>query len=174
MLGDACGAAQLQNLRYIDLNDAINDVTTICRQLDTEASSATYAPAMVGASMIAVDDTTRTCLVRDRGQQRTPAAFFDPYASKSVFDRIAARQASGRPRRRAWLDRATKQIALARGLLKQQIASVCPEATFASVYNRYLDTYLTGIAQRADCVAGAVYVQNAVTCPDGGVRQRHP
>ena len=159
----ACSADQLQNLRYIDVNDAINDITNICRDLDTAASSATYAPALVGGAVVTVDATTQACL-NSTAAASNRLLRYAIRARQRALNRIAAVD-MGPSAKLALVAHTAQQIAKARALIEQQIAAACPEATFTSVYNRSIDTYLTGIAQRADCLAGAVYVQSAVTCP---------
>ena len=57
-----CDGEQLTALRYVDLGDAQTDVINICRQLDTAASSAAFAPASFGGTVAAMSGTDQTCV----------------------------------------------------------------------------------------------------------------
>ena len=49
--------------------------------------------------------------------------------------------------------------------LSAVVAQRCPDSDFQAVYHRSTATLLEAIGQRADCLAGALYVQNGVLCP---------
>ena len=159
----ACTATHLQNLRYLDLDDAINDVTSICRQMDTEATSAAYGPAMFGDGVTDVDELTRTC-VEATAQVSAKLLRFATRARQRALDRIADKP-MGPNAKQALLARATRQIERAGELLERRLGSACPPSIFQTVYGRPLAAHLMGVAQRADCLAGAVYVQDTVLCP---------
>jgi hypothetical protein len=57
-----CDGEQLTALRYVDLGDAQADVINICRQLDTAASSAAFAPASFGGTIAAMSGADQTCV----------------------------------------------------------------------------------------------------------------
>jgi hypothetical protein len=118
---------------------------------------------MVGGSVAAVDDESRSCM-QVAAVAGTRLLRFAVRARQQALDRIAAVDLSP-SRKHAMVAAAGRRIARAQGLIKRQVQAACPDATFASVYGRSLDTFLTQMGQRADCLSENVYVQNAVTCP---------
>ncbi len=159
----ACTLPQLQNLGYIDLSDAQKDVTDACRQLDTAASSAAFAPAMVGGSIAAVDDSTTAC-VQAGARESARTLRYAMRAYQQAFDRIAALNLEAAEKQRL-VDWARARIARARAASVAAIAATCPAAAFERAYGRGADAFLAGLAEQTGCMTGLVYVQDAVVCP---------
>jgi len=163
MVQQGCTDPELQNLRYLGLNDVTTDINNVCRQLDTAAASAAYGPAIVGGSVGAVDGSTQACI--DAAARASARLLrFAGRARQQALDRMAATN-MGPSAKLAAIARTDKSIAHARAVLKRRVEAVCPAATFQSIYQRDTDTFLGGIAQQADCQVGGVYVQANVVCP---------
>lgn len=165
LVQDACSPAQLQTLRYVDLSDALSDVVDICRDLDTATVSAAYGPAMFDGTVAGVDEDTQACLdVTARSSTRL--LHFAMRARQRELDAIAiATEPMLLADKTARLERSRARIARAADLTKRRILARCPTADFADIYGRGVDVFLANVTGRADCMAQAVYVQNAITCP---------
>jgi cysteine-rich repeat protein len=163
LVEDSCSLSQLQNLRFLTLEDAVNDVLGVCRDVEAATTSAVYGPAMVGGSVGAVDETTHTCIATVRAGARKLLRYA-ARARQGAFDRIA-KVNLGPSLKQALVDRTAQRIARAQTLIGAQIDAACPNGTFESVYSRSVSDFVAGIAQRGDCIAAQAYVQNAVTCP---------
>lgn len=57
-----CSAVNLVTLQFLGTTDALADLTSGCRQLETAFVSGTYGPALSDAAVVSVDDQTRVCL----------------------------------------------------------------------------------------------------------------
>src|SRR5262249_27972498 len=62
LVARVCTPPELQTLRYVDLQDAQNDVTKLCRGLDTAATTASYGPVMFGGTVAETTGSTQVCL----------------------------------------------------------------------------------------------------------------
>jgi hypothetical protein len=49
--------------------------------------------------------------------------------------------------------------------LEVEMAELCSDADFSTVYGRDSATFLDTVASRADCLAGGTYAQGGVLCP---------
>jgi cysteine-rich repeat protein len=159
----ACTVNQLQNLGYIDMQDAQKDVTDACRQLDTAAMSAAFAPAMVGGTVGTVDETKAAC-VRAGARESTRLLRYAMRTYQQALDRIAGAEQTSQQKTRL-IEWARDRVSRAQARSAGAIAASCSETAFADTYNASLDTFLGRIAAQAGCMAGFVYVQDAVTCP---------
>ena len=159
----SCTVNQLQNLGYIDLQDAQKDVTDACRQLDTAAMSAAFAPAMVGGTVGSVDETKAAC-VQAGARESTRLLRYAMRTYQQALDRIAGtnQTADQKTRLVAWA-RARVERAQARSVAA--VGETCAAGAFADAYRRSTDEFLGGIAAQAGCMVQFVYVQDAVTCP---------
>jgi hypothetical protein len=143
-----CTSIQLQNLRYLNLEDAVNDVITACDQTDVAALSAVYGPATVGGSVGAVDSTTERCIAATAGASGKLLR----YAIRSrqrAFDRIAAKNVSPSVKL-ALVQRSDSQIRRAAAALEERIEAACGTRAFEALYGRTIGTFLDQIAQRSD------------------------
>jgi cysteine-rich repeat protein len=159
----ACTVPQLQNLGYVDLQDAQRDVTDACRQLDTAAVSAAFAPAMVGGTVAAVDETTAAC-VQAGARESTRLLRYAMRSYQQALDRIAGSVLTPDEKTRL-VDWARARIARAQSSSAGALTAACPAHDFSAAYGRDVAAYLSGIAAQAGCMAGFVYVQDAVVCP---------
>ena len=159
----ACTVTQLQNLGYVDLQDAQRDVTDACRQLDTAAISAAFAPAMVGGTVAATDDTTAAC-VQAGARESTRLLRYAMRSYQQALDRIAGTILEPAQKTRL-VDWARTRVARAQARSAAALTAICPANDFSETYGRSVDAYLGGIAAQAGCMAGFVYVQDAVVCP---------
>ena len=161
-----CTATQLQNLGYIDLFDAQRDVSDACRQLDDAATSAAFGPVMVGGTVAGKDDATATC-VRAAAGESTRLLRYAMRAHQQGLDRIASAllPALSPLQKQRLVDWAQARIARAAAASAAKIATLCSSANFEDAYGRSAQAFLGDIAAQAGCMAGFVYVQNAVVCP---------
>src|SRR5262249_37663274 len=154
---------QLTTLRYVDLSDAQTDVINICRQLDTAASSAGFAPASFGGTIAAMTGDDQTC-VAATARASGAVLRYAMRARQRALDVIAATVLTPEAKT-AWVARSAAAIARAQSLMQARVAAACPGTTFHDLYNQDIGAVLGRVAGRADCLGQSVYVQNAVTCP---------
>lgn len=159
----ACTTSQLQNLGYIDRADALTDVVTACRQLDTSTTSAAFAPAMVGGTVASVEDPTAAC-VQAGSREATRLLRFGMRTYAKALDRIAALNLDLAEKQRL-LDWARRRIAQTQARSRAALTALCGTADFAAAYGRSVDTFLSAIADQSACMQQFVYVQDAVRCP---------
>ncbi|MEO8603261.1 MAG: DUF4215 domain-containing protein [bacterium] len=162
----SCTVLQLKALGYIDLFDAQRDVGDACRQLDDAATSAAFGPVMVGGTVAGRDETTAAC-VRVTAGESTRLLRYAMRTHQQALDRIAGTLQPVLPpeQKQRLIDWSQARIARARAASADKIAAVCSAGDFADAYGRSTQTYLADIANQASCMAGFVYVQNAVVCP---------
>lgn len=158
-----CSQEQLLTLRYVDLADAQSDVINVCRQLDTAASSAAFAPASFGGTIAAMDGTDREC-VAATARAGSALLRYAMRARQRALDQIAATIMDPADKT-ALVARSALAIGRARALMQRRVAAACPGTTFADLYGQDSAAVLERIAKRADCLAESVYVQDAVRCP---------
>lgn len=139
------------------------DIDTFCQQLDAALLSGVYGPARSAgtgspaaadaASCISATADTATHLLRVAFRARTRA-----------LNRIAS-VALGPSEKLRVIAQSTASIERARTILGQALQQRCPDPRFIAVYGQSADALLGLIAQRADCLGGAAYVQDKVLCP---------
>lgn len=157
-----CSATEAQNLRYIDLSEALSDVIDICRSAETVLESAIF-PSARGSGQGLERTVVATCL----GAMRTGAGKVLAAAMRErrrVLDRIAATNVEPAAKR-GLIDRTTARIAVVVAAAAAAIDRDCPAPAFAALYGRDAATHLATVATQADCFGDAVYVQDAVVCP---------
>jgi cysteine-rich repeat protein len=159
----ACNEQEAQNLRYIDVSEALVDVINVCRDADNAMTSAVYGPAMVAGSVASVDPPMTSC-IEVTSKQSARVLRYAMRQRRQALDRIARRRLD-LDAKQALLGRAERRIEHIRGVAAAQIAAECSGAEFQASYNRTIDTYLRDLAGQADCFGGAIYVQDAVLCP---------
>jgi cysteine-rich repeat protein len=163
MVPDFCSQQALQSLYYQDLFDAFRDITDVCRRLDTAATSAVFAPALVGGSVAAVGEAKRTC-VAVAGPRAAKLLRYSMRARQRALDQIAStRMDPGQ--KQAALELARQRIARARGKTAQQIGAVCSPRQFENAYGTDVNTFLSSVTAQSDCLGQYIYVQDAVLCP---------
>lgn len=158
-----CATEQLTALRYLDLGDAQSDVINVCRQLDTAASTAAFAPATFGGAIAAMSGDDQTC-VAATARAGNALLRYAMRARQRALDAIAAAVLPVEAKTAA-IARSAAAIARAQEVLQARVAAACPGTSFRDLYGQEATTVLGRIAGRADCLAQSVYVQNAVSCP---------
>ena len=167
-----CTSPEAQALNFLLKYEAQTDMNVFCTALEAATVSAVYGPVTVQGIVRSVDATTRHCVdVTQRGATRLLRFAFrerrralDTAATVQVCDPPGENCTSLPPTdKQALVNRSTARIERARAALAVRVEAACP--TFESVYHRSADVVLENLASRADCLAGATYVQNAVVCP---------
>ncbi|MFN8644961.1 MAG: DUF4215 domain-containing protein, partial [Candidatus Binatia bacterium] len=142
---------------------AQSDVINVCRQLDTAASSAAFAPATFGGTIAAMSGDQQRC-VDATARNGNALLRYAMRARQHALDTIAA-EILPPEAKTALVARSGRAIARAQALVQVRVAAACPGTTFQDLYGQDPATFLARIAGRADCLGQSVYVQNAVTCP---------
>lgn len=163
LVQQACTDDDAKALQFNSLEEAQTDAASACGDAETAALSATYGPVMLGGSVGSVDDATRACLAA-AGREGERLMRLASRVHRHMLDRIVANELPPSQKIQL-LERAGQRIQQAHDAALQRIEVTCGAPSFASVYGRSIDAFLDGMQQRADCVAGASYVQAAVTCP---------
>jgi cysteine-rich repeat protein len=115
------------------------------------------------ADAVPADAQTRDCLTAvARAVEQTLR--LTARAQRAPLDRIAA-QALTPSEKDRWITQARAGIAARHPMLAARIAGGCRGRPFSDLYGRSVDAFASDIAARAECLAGAVYVQGAVVCP---------
>ncbi len=163
LVAQFCTDPDAEALQFNNLQEAQLDAASACGDAETAMVSATYGPVMIGGSVGSVDETARTC-VAAAGREGERLMRLATRVRRRALDRVVANELLP-PEKQQLVDRAAHRIQQAHAGAKQRLEAACGAANFARVYGRSLDTFLDGMQQRGDCVAGATYVQAAVTCP---------
>lgn len=157
-----CSEIEVQNLRYIDVNEALTDVINICRSAETTVESAIFDAARAAGAGLG-ENVVDLCLTEMRSGAGKVLA--DAIRERRLsLDRIAATNVVPAAKQ-GIVDHATRRIAAGVAAAATAIERKCPPAAFAALYGRDAATHLATAATQADCFGGAVYVQDAVVCP---------
>lgn len=162
LVADSCTDIQLNILQFLGLDDAQDDVAEICGDQADTAISLFYRPVTYGSAGDAVAGDDETC-VRLTAYYATKVVKRALRTQEHALDRMAATNLGVAAKRTA-IDRVNQRIARARQLAQQRIETACGP-TFAALYATDVDAFLKVAEARANCMVGAAYVQNAVTCP---------
>ncbi|MEO8601571.1 MAG: DUF4215 domain-containing protein [bacterium] len=156
----ACTQMQVNLLQFLDVSEALRDVNTFCRDLDSAATSLMldgWTEELIAAGDRAcVETTTRSVskllAIGFRSRQR-------------LLDRIALAPFTP-ARKRLMRSASTSVIATAVAGLAIEIERACPGDVFARRYAAQTPAEILGkIGTRADCLAGQTYAQSGVICP---------
>ena len=158
-----CTSPETQAVGFLLKFEAQTDVYNFCGVLETELVSAVYRPVLNDSVVQSTDVTTRSC-VKAAADATTRLLRFAIPERRHTLDRLAKVSVAPAAKQAA-VDRSTTRIAAVRGQLVASLERTCAAADFEMVYGRSVDDFLHLIATRADCFAGAVYVQSAITCP---------
>ena len=166
-VGAACAESDVTALTFLDVREALADVTSICRQLERELITAVYGPALVGSSadyvVGAVDASRGACL--DAAAARAGQLLrFAGREQRGGLDQIAG-QSLAPEAKTAAVARGARRGAAARAGLGTRLAATCDGATFTALYGRPIDALLADVGSRSGCLVGGVYVQDALRCP---------
>jgi cysteine-rich repeat protein len=163
LIARLCSDQDAQALQFNNLQEAQLDATGACSDAETALVSATYGPVMVGGSIGSVDATVQAC-VGAAAQEGERLMRLATRLHRRGLDRIVAKDLPPSQKHEI-LNRAARRLQRAQDAAGERLRATCDAASFARVYGRSLDTFLDEIRQRADCIAGAAYVQAAITCP---------
>jgi len=157
----ACVAVDLPTMGFASLVDVDIDVDIFCQELEDAMVSAIYLPAMQGGVVSAADAPMRACIsaTANASTRLLRLAFRQ---RRRTLDRIAA-VAAGPQRKLALIKQSTMRIQRLQALTAMRLQAACPD--FATRYGRPAGIFLKQVAQRADCLSGRTYVQDAVICP---------
>jgi cysteine-rich repeat protein len=159
-IDDYCSERQAIELQYLGSFDLQADVTKFCRAWTTAAESAVYRP--FGGSS-AISPAQRQCA--DAAANAADDVMQSTFRHRrQCMDRIASTSLQD-PNRTALLDSATQRMDAAHDAAVTRLSARCGAAAFATLYGRTPDVFVAGLAQRADCIGGQFYIQNAVLCP---------
>ena len=139
------------------------DIDTFCQQFDAALMSGVYRPFPSGGTARQVAPDTGRCIsaTADAATHLLRVAF---RSRTRALNRIAS-VTFGPAEKLRVVAQSTASIERARTLLQQVLQQRCPDPGFSALYGQSADALLALIAQRADCLGGAAYVQNAVLCP---------
>jgi len=157
----ACTATQLQQLRFVSLEDATSDVVRACTDETDAVVSLVYGHALATGSVASVDPPTGDCAT-------ATAAFAAKLFHRTLrlgrraLDRMAAHTFS-LSQKQAITNRLSARLASAEGKIASLVEQACP--AFGSTYARSLPSFMNLLASRAACVLSGGYVQTVLACP---------
>jgi len=157
----ACVAVDLPTMGFASLVDVDVDVDIFCQELEDAMVSAIFRPAMQRGVIATTDAATRACITAtaDASTRLLRLAF---RTRRHTFDRIAV-VATGPQRKLALIKQSSLRVQRLQALIAQRLQAACPD--FATRYGFPSGVFLRLVAQRADCLTGRTYVQDAVSCP---------
>jgi cysteine-rich repeat protein len=155
---EVCTFLEVQNLRFIDLFEALTDVTRVCRDAESNLTDLVFE-----SHGDAGPEPTRACRLAASGA----ATSLFRYALRlrnGALDRIITSPLAlaGKEALLSWSE---ARILRARAALREVVQSRCSAADFHAVYGFTLDAFLTEVANQADCTVAGTYAQAAVRCP---------
>jgi hypothetical protein len=162
-----CPDQAVTSLRFVDRQEALSDVTSICRQLEREVVTAVYGPALVGSSadyVVGAMAPAGAACVTNAAARATELLRFAAREQRAPFDRIASRPMAGEEKFAA-VARGEQRALRARANVAARVAAVCDATTFAALYGRPIEQLLADVGSRAACLVGGVYVQDRMLCP---------
>lgn len=162
-LDSECGPDDWQPLNFLLGLELDNDIDTACLAAEVALVSGVFGPAQRPATSGPLDATTLTC-TRSTARAATTLVRYAFDVWRRALDRIAVKSVPP-TQKQALVDRARASIGQAQASLAQSLRADCSDADFAQIYGRSATAWLADIAKRADCLAGAGYVQSAVLCP---------
>jgi cysteine-rich repeat protein len=161
--GSACRTGvDIGSLGFASIVDMNIDIDVFCQELQQAMDSAVYGPALTGSVVHPTTPATRAC-IEHTSAAATRLLQTALRARRRALDRIASDRFTP-SRKFAIIGHTTQRIARAQQVLQERLRADCPD--FATIYPRPLVPFLTLVAERADCLAGRVYVQDFVICPD--------
>ena len=163
----ACTDAEVMALKFVDRQEALADVTSICRQLERELISAVYGPGLVGSSadyVVGEASPARAACLEAGAARATELLRFAAREQRAPFDRIASRPMVPEEKFGA-VARGEERAVRARASVAARAAAGCDAAAFAALYGHSIEQFLAHVGTRADCLVGGVYVQDQLRCP---------
>ncbi|MBI3782559.1 MAG: DUF4215 domain-containing protein [Deltaproteobacteria bacterium] len=159
-----CDNVSLQVLQFLGVDDAQTDVVNSCEAQTAAALSVMYAPVGGGGAIANPGPSSDACL-RAGAEQGRRFMRYVLRARDRALNGIA-RSNLGPSLKQARLARVNQRIATLRQVVGDRISAACGSAEiFAARYGRSIGAFLDLSEARANCITGATYVQNAITCP---------
>jgi len=156
-----CTDLQARALQYLSLSfDLQNDVVDFCRDSVSAADSGVFRPALDGGTLSAVE---RRCIAAT-ADAATDAMGFAFRNRRRCMDHLAVID-RGTPERAAEIAQADARLSRTATALAGQLAARCGAGVFDQLYGRSPAQLLGLLGQRADCIGGRFYIQDAVLCP---------
>ncbi|HSP95853.1 MAG TPA: hypothetical protein VL049_01235, partial [Candidatus Dormibacteraeota bacterium] len=162
-----CADDQVTALKFVDRQEALSDVTSICRQLERELITGVYGPGLVGSSadyVVGEVDPARAACLDAAAARATELLRFAAREQRTPFDRIAS-QAMAPEEKFAVVARGEQRARRARASVAARAAATCDAAAFSDLSGRTVAQFLADVGSRADCLVGGVYVQDRLRCP---------
>ncbi|MBX3025933.1 hypothetical protein KF840_13585 [bacterium] len=162
-----CSEVDMTPLRFIDRQEALADVTSICRQLERELVTAVYGPALVGSSadyVVGAVAPARAACLEAAAARASELLRFAAREQRAPYDRIAG-QAIAPEGKLAAVARGAQRAQRARVSVAARLAATCDADAFSALYGRPIAQLLDAVGSRADCLVGGVYVQDRTRCP---------
>lgn len=162
-VGASCSDVDATRLQFLGSAEALADLIRACREIEDALVSAAYGPALRDGDVAAVDARTRACLI-DVAHSAARILRHAGRVQCGALDRVAA-QPLAVAERGARLAHAGQRLVARNPAFATRLTARCGEDAFVGLYGRGSAEFAAGIAGRAQCIAGAVYVQGAVQCP---------
>lgn len=162
----ACDDGPVTALGFLDRQEALADVTSICRQLERELITAVYGPGLVGSAadhVVGAVAPRRTACLETAAARATELLRFAAREERRALDRIASQAMTGEEKF-AVVARGEQRARRARASVAARAAATCDGADFAALYGRPLEQFVADVGSRADCLVGGVYVQDRLRC----------
>jgi hypothetical protein len=156
-----CSDQSAQTLGFLGLFEIQGDLDIFWDNFDEAMLSAVYGPVLDRG--VGLSDSNRRCIeaAADAAARMLSISFA---TKRRALDRIASRFVAPSAKQDL-LHRASERIRVARRSLAASITSRCGAEQFAGIYGRDTEMFLDGIAERGDCLAGNLYVQDGLLCP---------
>jgi len=158
-----CTSPEAQALGFLLKFEAQTDLNNFCTVLETELLTAVYGPVLTGDVASTTDATTRAC-VEATATATTRLLHFAVRSRRRLLDWIAANNVPPASKQ-ALVSRSSAEIKQLKVSLEPLLEAQCAPTDFMRVYGRSDDALLQLIAERADCLSAAVYVESGITCP---------
>ncbi len=163
----ACTDDGVIALKFVDRQEALSDVTSICRQLERELITAAYGPGLVGSSadyVVGEASPARAACLDAGAARATELLRFAAREERAPFDLVAS-QSMAPEEKFAVVARGEERATRARASVAARTSATCDAAAFAALYGHSIDQFVADVGSRADCLVGGVYVQSALRCP---------
>lgn len=163
LVGRYCRSDTVVTLHFSSITEAYADVDIVCKQIEDAAASAVYGPAMDRGMIVPVDAATSACIAAT-SIVTTSMLRYGFRSHRSALDRVASKDL-GVSIKQALVQASLTHINRRRATLQRHLLAKCGSDSFIAAYGRPVAAFLRLVAQRADCLAGATYVQDALVCP---------
>ena len=159
-----CANEDLQLLGHSNLTDAVDDISQVCRETETAATSALWGPALVSGRASAPPGRQRRCIensARIGARLLRLATLLQQRAlNKVATEGLTLEEKTG------FLERTRTMIDRLRQHAAERLSTRCSTGTFEAIYGRNVESMLEGITDRGECLNQRMYiVEGATHCP---------